>query len=382
MKETVRFGRIAGVEVGANWSLLVLIALVADGLATVVLPELAPGHTSAAYWTAGVVCALLIAGSLLLHELAHSVVALRTGLPVQRITLWMLGGVSLLGGEPATPRTAFWIAASGPLTSFGLGLGSGVGAIVLSAAGTPQLIVMSAWWLGVMNVFLGLFNLLPGIPLDGGRILRAVLWWRTGDPDRAEIAAAKAGRVLGFLIIGLGFAEWLDGRITGLWLVLIGFVIVTSVASESQTARMRMALGTTRVAAVMAPPRVTGYTLMSVERFVAEVAPRTRQVVFPVVDLDVHPTGTVSLHRLVRVPPALRASTLLADVQMPLKDVPVAHPDDLLADLVSRMGPGNDELALVIEADHRLVGVVSGYDVARSVQLATLRPVGEEPSPI
>ncbi|MEI8406611.1 MULTISPECIES: site-2 protease family protein [unclassified Kribbella] len=381
MRQTIRFGRIAGVEVGANWSLILLIVLVANGLAAVVLPELTPGHAAAAYWTAGVVCALLIAGSVLLHELAHSIVALRAGLPVQRITLWMLGGVSLLGGEPATPRAAFWIAASGPLTSLALGAGSGAGALLLDAAGTPQLIVMSAWWLGTMNVFLGLFNLLPGNPLDGGRILRAVLWWRSGNPDRAEITAAKAGRVLGYLIAALGFAQWLDGQLAGLWLLLIGFVIITSVTAESAAARMRIALGTTTVADVMSPPGVTGYASMAVGRFVTEVAPRTRQVVFAVVDLDGHPTGTVSLRRLTRVPAGLRTSTRLADVQTPLKDVPVARPDELLADLVSRMTQGSDELALVLEDERRLVGVVTGYDVARTVQLATLHPVRPEPSP-
>lgn len=378
MKQTIRFGRIFGVEVGANWSLLALILLVANGLATVVLPELTPGHSPTAYWTAGAVCGLLIAGSLLLHELAHSVVALRAGLPVERITLWMLGGASVLGGEPASPRAAFWIAASGPLASLGLGLAAGGAAALMNAVGTPQLIVGSAWWLGAMNIFLALFNLLPGIPLDGGRILRAILWWRSGDPDRAEIAAARTGRVLGSLVIALGFAQWLSGQFTGFWLVLVGFVIITSARSESQLARTRSALGSTRVADVMSRPRAIAYDAMPVDRFLAGIVPGTPEIAYPVVDLDGRAAGTVELHRLVRIPSSLATSTRIAEVRTPLKNVPVAHPDDLVADLAVRMG--SSALALVLEQDHRLAGVVRRQDLIRRLQLATRQAPGPVPS--
>ncbi|MFF0341461.1 site-2 protease family protein [Kribbella sp. NPDC004875] len=380
MKQTVRFGRISGVEVGANWSLIVLVLLVAYGLATAVLPELAPGHQAGVYWVIGIVAGLLIAGSLLLHELAHSVVALRAGIPVQRITLWMLGGVSVLGGEPASPRTAFWVSASGPLTSLGLGLGSGVLALLLNIAGAPQLLAATLVWLGVMNVFLAVFNLLPGLPLDGGRILRAALWWRTGDPNQAALSAGRAGRVIGVVIAAIGLAEWVTGRYTGLWLVMIGYLIVTSVAAESRTARLRIALDSTPVAAAMSVPPLTAYAAMPIDRFAADVMTRAhdaRDVVFAVVDLDARPTGTVSLRRLARVPVDQRAGLTVGAVQRPLKDVPVGHPEDQLADLVVQMGSGSDELALVVERDGRLVGVVHGYDVTRLVQLAALRPSGQ-----
>jgi Zn-dependent protease len=364
--------------VGAHWSVLVLVVLVTDLLGAVVLPVLAPGHAPAAYWLTAAVTALLIVSSLLLHELAHSLVAHRYGLPVQRITLWMMGGVSLLGGEPATPRAAFWIALSGPLTSLGLGVLSGGAAIVLEASGGPDLVVMSVLWLAVMNVFLGVFNLLPGLPLDGGRVLRALLWWRSGDRDRAEITAAKAGHVVGIALGLVGLVELASGQFNGLWLIAIGYVIVISAAAERQAAQVHSVLGTTTVAAVMMPVEVTGYASMSVERFVSTVAPQTRQIVFPVVDLDGRPTGAVSLGRLGRVTPALRASTLLKDVQTPLKNVPVTRPTDLLADLIIKLPPGLDRLALVVEDDHRLVGVVSACDAVRALQLASLRSAGQE----
>ncbi|WP_350275743.1 site-2 protease family protein [Kribbella sp. HUAS MG21] len=379
MKQTIRFGRVFGVEIGANWSLLVLILLVAHGLSTVVLPALAPGQSTTAYWTAGAVCGLLIAGSLLLHELAHSVVAVRAGLPVERITLWMLGGASVLGGEPASARAAFRIAAAGPLSSLGLGLAAGCGALALSALGAPELIVSSTWWLGSINVVLAVFNLLPGNPLDGGRILRAILWWRTGDPDRAEIGAARAGRVLGVVVTALGFAQWLSGQFAGLWLILVGLLIGTVAASESRAARMRVALGQIRVADVMAEPGVVAHDAMTVDQFLAGIVPGLPEAAYPVVDLDGRAAGTVELHSLVGIRRSLAPSTRIAEVRTPLEDVPLAQPTDLVADLAVRMR--QDALALVTESDHRLVGVVSRRDVARLVQGAPLRPTGQEPYP-
>jgi Zn-dependent protease len=352
--------------------LLVLIFLVTNGLATAVLPELTPGHSTSGYWSAGAVCGLLIAGSLLLHELAHSIVARRAGVPVERITLWALGGVSVLGGEPASPRSAFWIAAAGPLTSIGLGVVAGGGALALSLFGAPQLVVSSALWLGTINVFLAVFNLLPGNPLDGGRILRAVLWRRSGDPDRAEAGAARAGQVLGVLLIALGFVQSFTGEFAGLWLVLVGLMIVTSAGAEAQTARLRIALGTTRVADVMSAPRAIAYDATSVDRFLAEIVPGTPELVYPVVDLDGRAAGTVALHRLVRVPRSLAPSTRIAEITTPLKDVPVAGPDDRVADLAVRMGART--LALVIDHDHRLLGVVDQQDLGRRLRLLAEHP--------
>jgi CBS domain-containing protein len=204
---------------------------------------------------------------------------------------------------------------------------------------------------------------------------------RLGRIMGVDVGAHWSLLVLGFLLAGLGVAEWIGGQFTGLWLVLIGFVIVMAVEAESRTVRLRIMLGTTPVKAVMTPPPVVAYAGMPVERFVADVVPRNQELAYPVVDLDGHPTGTITLRRLVRVPSGRRASTRLADVQRPLRNVPVAHPDDLLADLISRMAPDYDELALVLDHD-RLVGAVRGLDVARTEQLVTLHPVGQEPSPI
>jgi Zn-dependent protease len=376
MKETVRFGRIAGIAVGAHWSVLVLVVLIVDGLAAVVLPDLSPGHRPATYWLTGTAVALLMVCSLLLHELTHALVAVRSGLPVDKIVLWMFGGVSVLGAEPKTPRSAFWIALSGPLTSLGLGVVSAGAAAAFDQSEASPLLVASASWLAVMNVFLGLFNLLPGVPLDGGRVIRAVLWWRSGDRDRAQISAAKSGRIVGALLALVGLAEMFAGQLTGLWLIAIGYLIVTAANAEARTAQLHLGLGTTKVADVMSPPEPTGYVLTTVQNFIDATVIRSGRLCYPVVDLDGRPTGTVSVHRLAGVPAATRTSVLLKDVQTPIARVPVTPPDELLADLLLRMPPGIDQPALVVDDGLRLVGIVTPYDAARVTQLSGLFPVG------
>ncbi len=362
MRETIRFGKIAGVPVGAHWSVPLMMVIVAQGLAGTALPSLAPGHGSAAYWPAAVFGALLFAASLLAHELAHAVVARRTGVPVRRITLWMLGGVSLLDGDARTPRAALLIAAAGPATSLGLGAGSAGAAFLLRDG--PDLVAASAWWLAVTNVILGLFNLLPGVPLDGGRIVRALLWRRVGDPERASVAAARAGLVVGALLTAGGIVELFLVGAQGLWLVAVGYFIALAAAGEGRQARSRLALRFT-VAEVMRPAPTHGAEQMSVAQFLTEVGPQEGSV-FPVLDPAGRLTGVVSLSTLVAVPAAQRESTALGAVAIPVARIPQVVPTDRLADLRERLSSGSEGVALVVDGD-RVVGLVTSYDVERAV---------------
>lgn len=362
MKPTLRFGRIAGIPVGAHWSVLVIMLLVSYTLASSALPELVPGHSAAAYWSAGVVAAIAFLASLLAHELAHALTALRYQLPVQRITLWMLGGVSVLDGEPATPRAAFLIAAAGPATSLGIGVVSGGGGLLLRAAGASDLLQASVLWFAVMNVVLGLFNLLPGVPLDGGRVLRAWLWHRYGDPDRATAVASVAGQTVGGLVAAGGVLELVTGDAGGFWLIAVGYVIALGATAEGRQARART-VGDRLVAGdLMRPATKSGSALMPVAQFLTEVLPHVPQLVFPVVGPDGRTTGVVSLAQLAAVPMELRSSTLLGEVQIPLQEIPVVDPRTPLAEM-PHLEP--DGVALVVD-EARLVGLITGYDVTRA----------------
>ena len=183
-----------------HWSVVVILWLFTWSLATS-LPATVEGRSPAAYWLAGFGGALVLLASLVAHELAHVVVARRCGVAVVDITLWLVGGMSTLGGEATTPRAALRIAIAGPVISLVLAAGFGGLVVALHAVGAAPMVVGVVYWLGVTNLLMGLFNLLPGAPLDGGRVLRALLWRRRGDLVRAGLSAARTGQVLAFVLI-------------------------------------------------------------------------------------------------------------------------------------------------------------------------------------
>ena len=375
MKTTIPLGRLAGVPVGANWSVLVTVALLACLLATGTLPVAAPGHSPVAYWAAAVGAAVVFLGSLLGHELSHALVARRFGLRARRITLWLLGGTTQLEDDPPTPRADGLIALAGPVSSLlfaGVFLLGGYLASVLHAG---AVVVVALVWLAAVNVLLGVFNLLPGAPLDGGRVLRALLWWRWADRARANRVASTAGRLLGIGLAAAGVL-WLvaGGNISGLWLVLLGWFLVTAAATEGAGGPSLSRLKRLHIRQVMTadPVSVPGWwTVAALADAMAEHPPAHR--VFPVVGFDGRPTGVISLTELARVAEADRLTTRVAEAGRPLDRTTVTAPQVTLTDLLTGWRPRSSaDIALVL-GDHReLVGMVTAADIARALELATL----------
>ena len=198
----MRLGKVAGVSVGAHWSTLLVLALFATLLATTELPATAPGYPTAAYWVVAVVLAGVFLASILAHELAHAAVARHHGVPVDSITLWLLGGVAQLHEHARDPDGELRIALAGPAASLVIGVVSGVVAAAVYTTGGPGLLVGALAWLATVSVVLAVFNLLPGAPLDGGRVLTALLWRRSGDERAARQRSARIGQVLGQVLIG------------------------------------------------------------------------------------------------------------------------------------------------------------------------------------
>jgi len=225
MRQTFAFGRVAGIPVGASWSAIVTLAVIVDLLAVSALPAAVPRQPEALYWGVGAVAAVAFLASLLAHELAHALAARRHGIRVRSVTLWMLGGVTQLDGDLATPRADLQIALAGPAASLLTGVVFLGVALAVIAAGGPRVAAAAAMCLALMNGVLAAFNLLPGAPLDGGRVLRAVLWHHWADRQRADRGAASAGRAIGAVLAVLGVAEVLLTRdlVGGLWLVLLGW---------------------------------------------------------------------------------------------------------------------------------------------------------------
>jgi len=370
--ETIRLGTIAGVRVGVNWSVLVIAGLLFSGLAFGQFPHLYPDHGSGAHALAGLVGATVFLASLLAHELAHAVVARRHGVEVEGITLWMLGGVAKLLGEASNPRADLRIAAVGPLTSLALGAGFWVFSTLAVGLGIEGLVVGLLQWLALINVVLAVFNLIPAAPLDGGRILRAVLWQRHGDRFRAAVVAAQAGRRFGFLMVALGVAMvvMLPG-IGGLWFALVGWFISSAASAEEQHTRVRHSLRDLSVADVMTPQPVTAPSGMTVDRLVDDVALRHRCSAFPVVDGTGNLAGLVTLHRIRAVEPARRGSTTVDEVACPAAEVVTAARTDRLVDVLPGMTRSEDRRLVVLD-DGRVVGIVSSTDVARALELLAL----------
>lgn len=254
MHDEIPLGRIAGFSVKVHWSVLVILWLFTWSLATT-LPGTVKGYAPVAYWLAGAGGAAVLLASLLAHELAHAIVARRCGVPVENVTLWLFGGVTTLGGEAKTPRAAFRIAFAGPATSLALSATFGTLAVALTVIRTPSIAISVAWWLAGVNLLLGLFNLLPGAPLDGGRLVRAYLWRRHGDIVRAGIGAARAGRVVALVLIALGLAEFVAGGLVGgVWLAFIGWFIFAAAREEETRISTRQLFAGVTVADAMTPP--------------------------------------------------------------------------------------------------------------------------------
>ncbi|XRQ09368.1 site-2 protease family protein [Actinomadura welshii] len=371
MRESFRLGTIAGIRVGVNVSVLVIVAILVVGLAFGRFPEVYPGHGGWAYVLAGVVSAVLLLASLLAHEIAHAVVARRNGIEVEGITLWLLGGVARLGSEPRTAGADLRIAVVGPLVSLAAGVLFGVAAAAASAG--PDLLFGTLAYLAGINVILAVFNLIPAAPLDGGRVLRAFLWWRRGDRIGAAVTAARAGRLFGLTLIALGFVQFVIGAgFGGLWLALIGFFLVTAAGAEEQQTRVNAALHDVRAADVMTPDPMVADAATPVQDLVDNVVLTHRYSTYPLVE-NGRLAGLVTLNRVRATPPDQRRTLRLADIACPPDEVPTARPHDLMPDLLPRMAGCTDGRAIVLDDAGQVIGLITPTDISRALQTSDLR---------
>lgn len=373
MKATIRLGRVADVPVGLHWSALGVVWLLVLWI-TGWLPTALPGRPGPTYFLAAVLAAGLFLLSLLAHELAHAVVARRNGLEVEAVTLWLLGGVARLRGEARTPGADFRVAVAGPAVSALLGAVFGGLAWLADLAAVTDVVVVVLVYLAWINVVLAGFNLIPAAPLDGGRVLRAAIWARRGDRLTAAVWATRAGRVFGFLLIGLGLVRVFTGP-GGLWWVLIGLFVVTMAGAEEQQERTAWSLATVRVRDVMTPEPDVARGDHSVAEFLQGIALHRKHSAFPLLDEAGRVQGLVTLNRLRSVPQARRATTSLREVACPPAEIPLAEPDEPMTALLPRLGGCADGRALVMAEGH-LVGIVSPSDISRMV---TLRGMGVDP---
>lgn len=240
MRPSLRLGRVAGIDVGVHWTVIAIAALLVSTLSGAILPANVSGYSGGAYLVTALFTALLFLVSIVAHELGHSLVARRNGVRVRGITLFALGGVATLDGDAATPGAAARIAAAGPAVSVVTGLGLLAAAAVTNSLGLlPDLLVAGLAWLGFINLSLAVFNLIPALPLDGGRVLQAFLWRRRGNRHEATISAARLGRWLGWALVLFGLWELTQGA-NGLFTALIGWFVIGTAKAEAWQARQAL----------------------------------------------------------------------------------------------------------------------------------------------
>lgn len=369
MNPSITLGRIAGVRVGLNWSWLIVFALVAWTLAAGVFPSQNPGLSHAAYIGMALVATVLFFCSLLLHELGHALQARREGVPVEEITLWLFGGVARFRGMFPSAGAELRIALAGPLVSFVLG-GLFVAAALAGGLGTA--VDGTAAWLGYINLLLLVFNLLPAFPLDGGRVLRALLWRRSRDLGRATRIATDIGRAFGYFLIAVGaFMFIFQGLWTGVWFAFLGWFLLQAAAGEAQHVLLRAALGDLRVGDVMVREPVSVGRDASLNDFVASVASERHFTTYPVRD-DGRVLGLLPFASIARVPREEWDATPVVECMVPLEQLPRVQDDELLLDAVAELESGASARTLVWHGD-RIVGLLSITDVGRLVAAAQPR---------
>jgi Zn-dependent protease len=351
MRQTISLGRVRGIALGVHWSVLVIAALLAWGLTG--------GESDLVLWAVVVPMVVVFLGSLLAHELAHSVVAQRNGVEVRGITLWLLGGVAQLGGRIPSAGAQFRIAAAGPATSYGLGIAFFGLARVAADAGASALVVSAIDWLAFVNVVLGTFNLIPAAPLDGGRILASAIWAVTKDRARAEIGATRVGQAFGVLLIAAGVAGTaVEVPFVSLWTAFIGLFVYRTASMELSAARAIADWGATTVGDVMVPcpPAMRGWLTVSAADEDLAAAPDAP--FRPVVAWDGSLVGLVEVARLARVPVERRTALRVQDAAVPLDRVGAVRREDPMSTVAARLRTTALPVALVFDGSH-LVGMVS-----------------------
>ncbi len=360
----IRIVRLAGIDVLVHWSWLFIFVLLTWSLSEGLFLEQHPGWSWWAGWAAGAITSLLMFGSVLLHELSHSVMARRQGIDVRSITLFIFGGVSALTQEPQEPRQELIIALVGPLTSFGLAVLFGVAGLVLSGTGAADAVL----YLALINAVLGVFNLLPGFPLDGGRVLRSAIWARGRTRLSATRIAAQGGVAVAFALMALGVVVAILGLfLTGIWFIVIGWFLRSQADASYGQAVASDVLQGTRVKDVLrrdyhpVPPEISLATLLS--DYVLTFHDRC----YPVL-ANGQLRGLVSLTDLRKLPRNQWEARSVAEIMTPSERLRTVSPEDDLAKAADLMVSGDVHQLPVIEAS-RFLGFVTRADILQVIQI-------------
>lgn len=377
----VRLGRFFGVEVVADWSLLIIFALVLFSLGGSVFPQWHPKWSGTMTWGVAAAAAVLFFLSVLAHEMSHALVARAQGIPVRRITLFMFGGMAHMEGEPSSPRAELFMAIIGPITSIAIGIAATAGAYASLSSETTELLMTQPekgmsqvgpfatmlLWLGPINVLLGIFNMVPGFPLDGGRVLRSILWWITGDLRRATFWATGVGRFFGLLLMVSGVAMVFGFRVPvfgtgvvgGFWLVLIGWFLRNAAQGSYQQLILRQSLDEVTAGELMRSQIAKVPADISVQSFIDDYIFELEQRFFPVSEGERF-VGMVSAADAKSLASEQRENTPVRAIMTPSAQVKTLSPDDPVLDGLSEIA--RQGVIPVVRAGH-VLGLLASTDL-------------------
>ncbi|HSJ16832.1 MAG TPA: site-2 protease family protein [Solirubrobacterales bacterium] len=363
---TVRVGRLAGIPIGIHPLWILIVALITWSLGAVYYPDQVDGISPGASYALGFASALLLFASILMHELGHAIVARRHGVEIEEIDLWLLGGVAKLSGAPRHATDELRYALAGPAVTVGVIALFAIAAAISTDA--PEGLRAVIEYQLAVNILILLFNLLPAFPLDGGRVLRALLWQRSGDLARATGTAAMIGRGFGYGLIGVGLLGAIVGLPTGLWFALIGFFLILAARAEETHQRVKSALGGEEARELMAFPAVTISADATVDEAVRQFA-HHRYRAFPVVDGE-RVSGVVTLDRVEAIPAAQRAALRVRDITDSDPELFINEHTNV-AELLDQPAFQRTGRAIVL-AERGGVGILSLTEVERAVRAQQL----------
>jgi Zn-dependent protease/CBS domain-containing protein len=367
LKAGIPLGSFHGIPIRLHYSWFVVFALVTWMLAANYFPVFYPHWSSTAHVAIAITTSVLFFCSVLAHELAHSLVAQAAGIPMHSITLFIFGGVAQMTQEPGRPSVEFRMALAGPATSLVLGVVFGV--IWIAVAGVSEYLAALALWLSRINIVLTVFNLLPGFPLDGGRVLRSIIWWRSGNLRSATRTASAIGRGVGYLFIFLGIWRIFGGDWGGLWIAFIGWFIQNAAAGSYHQVVLQDMLQGHRVSEVMmrdcpaVPPQLILEEL--VNRYILESGRRC----FPVVESN-RPLGLVTIHNVKQVPREHWSTRTVGEEMTPMDKLKWVEPGEDLSSVLQLMTTEDVNQLPVID-EGKIVGMVTRENLLTFIHTRT-----------
>jgi Zn-dependent protease/CBS domain-containing protein len=383
MPGTIRIGKIAGINIDIHISWIIILVLLTASLATGWFPQSYPGWATATYWLIAFLSSLLLFISVLLHELAHSLVARSRGLSVKSITLFIFGGVSNIEQEPKSPGIEFQLAFVGPLTSLAIGFLCFLLQVPLRGSNTPLEGIL--FYLASTNILLGIFNLIPGFPLDGGRVLHSIVWKLTGNLRQATRVASLIGQIIAYLFILLGIWLFFAGNIlNGIWLGFIGWFLLSAAQSANAQDMLTTVLRGVTVGEVMNPTPATVPADISLQQLV-DTYFLPNGLRYSLVMQDDHLVGLITLRDIRHTPRERWEQVLVSNAMIPLSRLHVATRQQSLSDVLPFMA-GHDVNQLPVVENGAPVGILSRdavvhyLEVRRSLGVENAKAMHTTPS--